>query len=115
MEAKEVKVPDLPQEEEEIGTQPTESIEKSDNRINPANLDEKRYSSAASSTDEEAGEDKDEEAAHDNHRYDPELAVARVMTAQDWTGPDDPENPHNWPLSKKIWHTLQPALFGFAV
>jgi hypothetical protein len=42
-------------------------------------------------------------------------AVRRVVTAQDWTGPDDPENPHNWPLRKRIWHTVQPGLFGFAV
>jgi MFS family permease len=39
----------------------------------------------------------------------------RVVTAQDWIGPDDPENPHNWPLSKRIFHVVQPALFGLAV
>lgn len=42
-------------------------------------------------------------------------AVHRVVTAQDWTGPDDPENPHNWPLWKRIWHTLPPGFFAFSV
>jgi hypothetical protein len=41
--------------------------------------------------------------------------VRRVVTAQDWTGPDDPENPQNWPLRKQVYHTITPALFGFAV
>jgi hypothetical protein len=52
----------------------------------------------------------DEETPREQHNV-----ISRVVTAQDWTGPDDPENPHNWPLFKRIWHTVQPALFGFAV
>ena len=40
--------------------------------------------------------------------------VHRVTTAQDWMGPDDPENPHNWPLWKRTFHTIPPALFAFA-
>lgn len=36
--------------------------------------------------------------------------VQRVTTAQDWTGPDDPENPFNWPLFKKVYHT---TMVGF--
>jgi hypothetical protein len=56
-----------------------------------------------------------EATASANH-YDPEgHPVRRVVTAQDWTGPDDPENPHNWSLLKKIWHTIPPALFAFVV
>jgi hypothetical protein len=100
---------DLPQEQE-LGIKTSNlDLEKAGSGIRPvANEENKRYSSAASSSD-------DEEAAHDHHRHDPELAVKRVVTAQDWTGPDDPENPHNWSLSKRMWHTMQPALFGFAV
>lgn len=41
-------------------------------------------------------------------------ALTRTITAQDWTGPDDPENPWNWQLWKKIYHTLIPAVMGFA-
>jgi hypothetical protein len=39
----------------------------------------------------------------------------RVMTAQDWTGPDDKENPHNWPMWLRIYHTAVPGLFAFVV
>jgi len=40
--------------------------------------------------------------------------VQQVSPAQDWTGPDDPDNPRNWPISKRIFHTIPPALFAFA-
>ncbi|KAE8838398.1 hypothetical protein PTNB73_03586 [Pyrenophora teres f. teres] len=33
----------------------------------------------------------------------------------DWTGPNDPENPHNWGIWKRVYHATIPALFGFAV
>jgi hypothetical protein len=39
----------------------------------------------------------------------------RVVTAQDWMGPDDPENPMNWPTWKKVYHAIPCALFGFVV
>lgn len=32
--------------------------------------------------------------------------------ALDWNGPDDPENPHNWPLGKKIMHIIAPAIIS---
>lgn len=38
-----------------------------------------------------------------------------ITTARDWNGINDPLNPHNWSGRKKAWHTLQPALFAFAV
>lgn len=41
--------------------------------------------------------------------------ATRVVTAQDWTGPDDPENPFNWPLSKRVYHVVISGLFGFSV
>ncbi|KAF2742373.1 MFS general substrate transporter [Sporormia fimetaria CBS 119925] len=33
----------------------------------------------------------------------------------DWDGPDDPDNPRNWSLAKRAYHSAIPALFGFAV
>jgi hypothetical protein len=39
----------------------------------------------------------------------------RTVTAQDWNGPDDPENPYNWPMWKRVYATSVPALFGFTV
>ena len=41
--------------------------------------------------------------------------VQRVVTAQDWNGSDDPENPLNWPTWKKAYHTASTAFLGFAV
>ena len=41
--------------------------------------------------------------------------IQRTVTAQDWMGPDDPENPMNWALWKKVYHTTIPALMGFAI
>lgn len=44
-----------------------------------------------------------------------EDALQINVTAHDWNGPDDPENPLNWPLWQRIYHTTVPSLFGFAV
>jgi hypothetical protein len=33
----------------------------------------------------------------------------------DWNGPDDPDNPQNWPRWLKVFHATMPGLFGFAV
>ena len=57
-----------------------------------------------------------------NYRYTPESQTTkntydlkRTLTAQDWIGPDDPENPLNWPLRKRIYRTTVPSLLAFAV
>jgi hypothetical protein len=39
----------------------------------------------------------------------------KTVTAQDWTGPDDAENPWNWPLWKRLYHTALVGLFCFTV
>lgn len=49
-----------------------------------------------------------------SHHADQE-DVNKVMTAQDWTGPDDPENPENWPSTKKAFHILYVGLQCFVV
>lgn len=41
--------------------------------------------------------------------------LRKTVTAQDWTGPNDPENPLNWSLWQRIYHTMIPGLFGFTV
>ena len=46
---------------------------------------------------------------------DSKHVLQKTVTAQDWTGPDDPEDPHNWPLWQRIYHTTVPGLFGLAV
>ena len=42
-------------------------------------------------------------------------SITKTATAQDWTGPDDPGNPRNWPFAKKVYHTIIPGLFAFIV
>ncbi|KAF9698028.1 hypothetical protein EKO04_004127 [Ascochyta lentis] len=37
------------------------------------------------------------------------------QTGTDWTGPDDPDNPHNWPMWIRVYHATTPGLFCFAV
>lgn len=37
------------------------------------------------------------------------------MTAQDWTGPDDPDNPQNWSVGRRIYLTTIPTLMCFAI
>lgn len=39
----------------------------------------------------------------------------RTATAQDWNGPDDPENPHNWKMWKRLYHTISVGLFCFTM
>lgn len=42
-------------------------------------------------------------------------ATPKGITAQDWTGPNDLDNPLNWPLVRKIYHSCIPALLAFIV
>jgi hypothetical protein len=41
--------------------------------------------------------------------------ISKVRTAQDWEGPDDPENPLNWPIWKKVYHTTMVGLLCFTM
>ena len=61
-----------------------------------------------------------------NHLADPEkLAVERslgqssqlqrVITAQDWTGDDDPDNSENWSSGKKAYHVTYVGVQCFIV
>lgn len=36
--------------------------------------------------------------------------LRKSVTALDWNGPDDPDNPQNWPLWQRVYHTY--VLFG---
>jgi hypothetical protein len=38
-----------------------------------------------------------------------------IITAQDWSGPDDPANPQLWPFWKKVYHSSIPTLLAFVV
>lgn len=41
--------------------------------------------------------------------------VPSTLSVTDWNGPDDPDNPHNWPLWQRVYHATTPGFFGFAV
>ena len=59
----------------------------------------------------EKGHDNDlAQAGGENVPY-----LSKSITAQDWNGPNDPENPLNWSLSKRMYHTTVPGLMGFIV
>lgn len=38
-----------------------------------------------------------------------------TITAPDWDGPDDPDNPRTWSLRKRLFHSTIPGLFNFVV
>lgn len=42
-------------------------------------------------------------------------ATPLALPTPDWDGPDDPGNPHNWPLWQRVYHATTPGFFGFAV
>ena len=44
-----------------------------------------------------------------------DAGVVGPATVQDWNGPDDPDNPMNWSLKSRIYHTSVPALMGFVI
>lgn len=46
-------------------------------------------------------------------RVDPEKG--RDVTVVDWDGPDDPENPLNWSLNKKLFVTFEICLLTFGI
>lgn len=41
--------------------------------------------------------------------------LSTVTTAQDWSGPDDPDNPLNWSTWKKSYHFWPIAFLAFSV
>ncbi|KOS22078.1 Polyamine transporter 4 [Escovopsis weberi] len=45
----------------------------------------------------------------------PQSSEKKDNDALDWDGPDDPDNPMNWPKGKKILHTAIPAVYSFAL
>jgi len=46
---------------------------------------------------------------------DATLTPEEAVTALDWTGPNDPENPENWSAGKKAFHIAYVGLQCFVV
>ncbi|KAJ4983472.1 Polyamine transporter 4-like protein 1 [Stagonosporopsis vannaccii] len=51
----------------------------------------------------------------DAEKQTPTTPSPSAPPALDWDGPNDPDNPHNWPLWQRVYHATTPGLFGFAV
>jgi hypothetical protein len=64
-------------------------------------------------SDERQDEDLEKattQASHGNHE-----PATRIVTAVDWTGPDDKGNPLTWPLWQKAYQTGAIGALAFAV
>ena len=45
----------------------------------------------------------------------PTVSLEKVKTAADWNGADDKDNPMNWSIAKRVYHTFAIAMLAFAV
>lgn len=84
--------------------------------LQSARFDAESIASAQSSDNTQPHSEHDLEKAttrqsHGSH-HEP---ATRIVTATDWSGPDDPGNPHNWSLPKKCYHTFAVGAISFAV
>ena len=56
------------------------------------------------------------DSIHDSEEQRGQCAsLPQNLDPADWTGPNDPGNPHNWSTWKRVYHATIPGLFGFAV
>ena len=62
------------------------------------------------SSDIENGSGDDVEKRNEDLENGPERPPPRAVL--DWDSPDDPHNPHNWPLSKRALHIVTPAIIS---
>jgi hypothetical protein len=104
---------ELKKEPEELSDQETEDSQSSIAIVADVEKDDQSISDLEAAHIREQVQSISRHTTHHTQYSGP--AIHQVVTAQDWTGPDDPENPHNWPLWKRIWHTIPPGLLAFAV
>lgn len=57
--------------------------------------------------------DSDRSITEKEKRSVNDVPATKVVTALDWNGPDDPENPENWSVKKKAFHILYIGLQCF--
>ncbi len=65
------------------------------------------------SIDEQRGADLEKATTHASQGS--HNTATRIVTAVDWTGPDDDENPMTWPLWKKAYNTIAIGSLACAV
>ncbi|GAB1731345.1 hypothetical protein NU195Hw_g5219t1 [Hortaea werneckii] len=95
-------------------------MEREDGRFHPNSPPVQGFATA-----KDPGHENDSQHQYKPHS-DPEKTMSETahhdtppasqsITGQDWTGPDDPENPHNWSLLKRCLHIFPIAFLSFAV
>ena len=94
-----------------LSSQPSHVIERALSRHHDATNDGELPGEAVDATEKGLAAAQEDKFALRNGAN----GLQKTVTAQDWTGPNDPENPMNWPLWQRVYHTTVPALFGFAV
>ena len=45
----------------------------------------------------------------------PNDIIELTQGSPEWEGPDDVDNPHNWPVWKKVFHSAIPAIYSFGL
>ncbi|KAK9375806.1 major facilitator superfamily domain-containing protein [Lipomyces chichibuensis] len=71
--------------------------------------------STPESENDEKRSSKDEESSRGTTRGPEDAETGKEATLVDWYGPDDPENPQNWPFRRKIFVMLQLCLLTTAL
>ena len=66
---------------------------------------------ASSETDVERGE-QDMSSKIEKEQDSPAPPTA-APAGLDWDGPDDPDNPHNWAIWKRVFNTAATGLLAF--
>lgn len=81
--------------------------------------DAKSLSTTSTTTPEQAhhnfAETDLERALTEKSQHLDQPNATKIVTALDWTGPDDPEDPENWSSGKKAFHIIYVGLQGFVM
>jgi hypothetical protein len=51
----------------------------------------------------------------ETHSHQNDKTIIKIGSAQDFCGPDDLEDPLNWPVWKKVYHTTMVGLLCFTM
>lgn len=90
---------------------PTPDTAASENHVqgdaNPQNAEMLTKTTASSNTDFLEGKNSPLDVPQ------PETKLEHILT--DWDGPEDAENPRNWPMGLRVYGVIVPAWYSFAV
>ena len=66
-------------------------------------------------TDVERQQTPQEKVISDETQTPVASQAASIAKALDWDGPDDLENPYNWSVWQRVFHSAMPALYCFVL